>query len=336
MHYGRFHHHDAQGISIVKKIILLVWAFLLIACSATQEQPAPAPPVPSEEQISTQSVPGDQQFGAFSQPRNNGPAVVADLNAKWNQTSRNCFNSETAPSFLCSGVVIRGTTNGPGFNIWDPSPANVKKGFVAFSYMRQDSRFPALYSHANNGYIVTPVSELAGQLKFQYLCFFPIDGATEWRSDYGCGPHSLHGNRSASCASQAITTSTKFLTHYLAGATVREQKQCSFDVRDTSPDQTAVLFREALLAMPKIPKNGVNDENELVVRVWAKQAAANMPIKAFFYTSGSTPGWTQARQNQSAYYSQSGGKVVPVVMLTINKSTWAASFTYSGSDQIYP
>ncbi|KAB0502068.1 hypothetical protein [Pseudomonas lini] len=308
----------------MKKIILLVWAFLLVACSTQRE-----------EQVPLQSVSNEEQLAPLAQSRNNGAAVAADLNVKWSQTSRNCFNSETAPSFLCSGVVIRGTTYGDGYNVWDPSPGGVKNGFVAFSYMRQDSKFPALYGHANNGYIATPISELtAGQLRFQYLCFFPIDGATEWRSDNGCGQHSLHGAISRYCSSQGISNADQFVAHYMANTPVREQKQCSFDVRDTSTYQTAALFREGLLAMRRIPKNKVNDENELVVRVWNKQAPANMPIKSFFYTDAS--GLNQAKKNQNSYYSQTGGKIVPIVKLTINSSTWAALFSYSAADQVYP
>lgn len=117
----------------------------------------------------------------------------------------------------------------------------------------------------------------------------------------------------------------------MANTPVREQKQCSFDVRDSSPYKTAALFREAVAAMPRIPKNGLNDENELVVSVWAKQAAANMPIEAFFYTNAS--GLAQAKKNQSSYFDKAAGKIVPIVKLTIGTGQ-AASFSFNPGDQV--
>lgn len=304
----------------MKKMILALALSLLFACTSRHEEPATPLPA-NDEQLSTLSV-----------AANNGAAVAAALNTRYAQTSRNCFNSETAPSFLCSGIIIRGTTYGDNFNVWDPSPSSVSKGFVAFSYMRTDARFPALYSHSNNGYIVRPVANaLPGQIKLQYTCFFPIDGATEWRADKGCGQHSLHGAISRHCSQQGITTADQFVAHYMANTPVREQKQCSFDVRDSSPYKTAVLFREAVAAMPRIPKNGVNDENELVAGVWAKQAAANMPIEAFFYTNAN--GLVQAKKNQSSYFDKSAGKIVPIVKLTIGAGQ-AASFSFALGDQV--
>ncbi|MFJ4193733.1 hypothetical protein [Pseudomonas sp. NPDC089534] len=307
---------------IMRRVILALSISVLFACASKHEEPV------------SQDVAGaGSRVSSIMAAANNGAAVAAALNARYAQTSRNCFNSETAPSFLCSGIVIRGTTYGDTYNVWDPSPGSVKNGFVAFSYMRTDARFPALYRRANNGYIVHPVSELpAGQIKFQYNCFFPIDGATEWRADNGCGQHSLHGAISRYCSLQGVTTADQFMAHYMANTQAREQKQCSFDVRDSSPYQTAALFREAVAAMPRIPKNGLNDENELVVGVWAKQPAAKMPIEAFFYTNAS--GLVQAKKNQASYYTQAAGKIVPIIKLTIGASQ-AASFSYSSADQVH-
>lgn len=307
----------------MKRIILALAVSLLFAC--TQHETAPPPTTANSEQ----SAP-------LGRAANNGAAVAATLNSRYAQTTRNCFNSETAPIFLCSGIIVRATSTGATYNVWEPSDGQLSKGYVSFSYMRQDAKFPALYSHQNNGYIVRPLSAaVPGEITLKYNCFFPTDGATEWRADKGCGQHSIHGAISRYCSLQGITTANQFIDHYMSNTPVREQKQCSFDVRDSSPYQTAALFREALAAMPRIPKNGVNDENELIAMVWARQEAIKIPIEAFFYTSGSTPGWTQARFNQSAYYRASGGKIVPIVMLAINSSSWNATFTYSATDQVY-
>ncbi|AXI63639.1 hypothetical protein DLD99_25240 [Pseudomonas kribbensis] len=305
----------------MKKIILALAVSLLFAC--TQHETAPPPTTTSSEQV-----------GLMGLASNDGAAVAATLNARYAQTTRNCFNSETAPIFLCSGIVIRATTYGDGYNVWDPSPNNVSNGFVAFSYMRNDAKSPALYNHSNNGYIARPVSAaIPGQIKLQYTCFFPIDGATDGRADKGCGQHILHGAISRFCSLQGITTANQFVAHYMANTSAREQKQCSWDVRDNSPYQTAALFREALATMPRIPKNGRNDENELVSAVWAKQPAANMPIEAFFYTDAA--GLIQAKKNQSSYYAQANSIIVPVIKLTINSTSWAASFSYNPADQNY-
>ncbi|MFP0195396.1 hypothetical protein ACKJSM_09510 [Pseudomonas sp. PHC1] len=300
----------------MKQVILLVFMSLLFACASA--------PV---DQIATQSR-------TTTRTGNDGAAVATALNARYAQTSSNCFNSETAPVFLCRGIIIRATVYGDSYNVWDPSPVNISNGFVAFSYMSTDSRFPALYNRANNGFIVKPISQLtAGQLKYKAVCFYVIDGATDMRADGGCGQHAYHGAISRYCSLQGITTADQFIAHYMANTPVREQKQCSWDVRDNSPYQTAALFRQALAAMPRIPKNGRNDENELVVAVWTRQPAANMPIEAFFYTDAA--GLIQAKKNQSSYYTQANSKIVPIIKLTINATNWAASFSYNPADQNY-
>ncbi len=306
----------------MKAIIYLLICFSLASCAAPDvgRPPAVSPLV---------SVSGNALA-------NNGVVVAAELTRRYNLAYPNCWSSETAPAFLCSGVVIRGTRAGPGFNVWDPSPTAKQVGGVAFSYLRSDTRIPRLYSQVNNGYIVYPALDTpSGMLALQYLCYFPIDGATGLRKDNGCGEHKLWGAVSRYCSLQNIFTAEQFLAHYMAQPPYREQRQCSFDVRDNSPYKTAALFREAVRAMYMIPKNGVNDENELIVKVWTDKPAIEMPLEAFFYLAGSSSGLAEAKGNQKSFYEQTNGKILPIIKLTIPASQ-LATFQYVAADQVYP
>ncbi|MGC1331531.1 hypothetical protein [Pseudomonas sp.] len=267
---------------------------------------------------------------------NNGAAVAIELNRRYNLTYPNCWSSETAPAFLCSGVIIRATTYGDTWNVWDPSPLAVSVGGVSFSYMRNDARFPNIFPGTNNGYIVMPASATpGGYMLFNYLCFFPIDGASNNRSANGCGEHRLWGAISGYCSSQGVTTAEQFYANYLSHGQPYHQKQCSFDVHDNSPYQTARLFREGVRATPMLPPNNGYDENELIARVWTIQPASAMPIEAFFYLRGSADGLSQAKKNQQSYYGKTNGRIVPIISLSIAPTGYAATFQYSAADQMY-
>lgn len=302
---------DIKHEAFMKKLMAILFSLLMAAC------------VPHHDRT--------RSMETFSNP---GSAVVVELNRRYNLTYPNCWNSETAPSFLCSGVVVRGTYRG-NWNVWDPSPANVAKGGMAFSFLRKDSTMKNLYSGINNGFIVYPASATpANMLKLSYLCFFPVDSDTWNRADRGCGEHSAAPVVSRYCTSQNIFTAAQFAAHYNSFSSPQAKYECSFDVRDSSAYATASLFREGLKAMYLIPRNHVNSENELTVQTWSTQPAAKMPLEAFFFLSGNANGLVQAQENQRSFYEKSGGRIVPIVQLTIAASH-QASFQYDVNHQIY-
>lgn len=117
--------------------------------------------------------------------RPNGEEIAADLNRRYTETPVSCPDGK--PSYYCSGVTLRGTTNG-NFDPWDPSPNALRKGSQSFTYMRLDTRITALYR--NSGFIfLAPQQWSDKNQKPEYLCSFPHDAWTDQvgRPAKGCG-----------------------------------------------------------------------------------------------------------------------------------------------------
>ena len=118
-----------------------------------------------------------------SRPR--GEEVAADLNARYNDTSAACAGN--TPSYYCNGVTIRGTDNG-NYDPWDPSPTQVSKGSVSFSYLRKDSKVTKLAR--TSGYALLSQDQAIVQGKErEYLCSYAHDAWTDivGRPSFGCG-----------------------------------------------------------------------------------------------------------------------------------------------------
>ncbi|MDD1966876.1 hypothetical protein NPS29_16230 [Pseudomonas putida] len=117
--------------------------------------------------------------------RPGGEEVAADLNARYNDTRKTCDSD--LPSYYCNGVTIRGTVNG-GYDPWDPSPTQLTKGSMSFSYLRKDARVTQLFRPS--GYILLSQDNAIAQGKaYDYLCSYPHDGWTDLvgRPGLGCG-----------------------------------------------------------------------------------------------------------------------------------------------------
>lgn len=117
--------------------------------------------------------------------RPKGEEIADELNRRYTQTPVSCPDGK--PSYYCSGVTLRGTTNG-NFDPWDPSPNALRKGSQSFTYMRLDTRITALYR--NSGFIfLAPQQWSDKNQKPEYLCSFPHDAWTDQvgRPAKGCG-----------------------------------------------------------------------------------------------------------------------------------------------------
>lgn len=262
-----------------------------------------------------------------STPRNLGDEVQQELTRRYDDVRFDCGHP-TKPAFLCSGIIIRGTTYSEAYHSWDPSPASEESGGVSFSYLRQDANF---YVRYNNGYIFTSYDHAVDKLKPAVLCGFPIDGNTNSRPEAGCGQF-RNDLRSAPCQSLGVNTAAAWLANFdlvtLSGV-------CGFDLKQSLGAEATTAFDAMLKAKvvlaPPLDNNYVL--NELRLQVWPKGVGAQLPIEAFFYIFGSEKGRKDAQSDQLDFKAVTGISVPVIIVKPSRMADGRASFLYLASDQ---
>lgn len=264
-----------------------------------------------------------------------GHDIAAQLTADYNNAPGNC-GTDASPSLLCSGIMIRGTQPSDDYHSWDPSPASVTSGGVSFSYLRKDSKFNKLAYGYTNGLIFYPQQEApSDKVKIDTLCAFPIDSASENRSDKGCGEYSGHPE-SGICQSQNITNANQWFSHY-QDYNYQHASECGFDLRNTTQISISAAFNETIKSMATIADESFNTQNELRVGTWSSDIdPTKLPLEAFFYLKG-TNGLAGAQHDQKDFYQTTGGGIVPIVQIDLPDSAGQdVIFTYSPDDQVVP
>lgn len=260
-----------------------------------------------------------------------GETAVAQLSGWYGKRVENC-GSLTRPAFLCSGVTLRATDTQPSFRPWDPSPDAIAKGGISAAWFRSDMNVPD--TTLPNGFILFPQSEApAGTTQIEVLCAFPFDGDT-WsrRTLQGCGPHPTNTDRSRPCQDLGITTAEQWLANNDTPGHTRHSHQCGWDVRIGSP-ATADRFMQNSRARAALPWNLWRFTSELILRTWANDMGASLPIHSFFYRAGNAQGLENAKNDQIRYFNLYG-KALPVVRLTMPTSQGGtAQFAYDSGEQ---
>ncbi|AZL66548.1 MULTISPECIES: hypothetical protein [Pseudomonas] len=309
-----------------RNYVALLLLFLLAACAPLVEKP----PAPVSPPIGVEQAP--PTLSAAQSLRLRGPAAAAQLKGWYDQTADNC-GSATRPSFLCSGVMLRGTLSRQSYFPWDPSPGSVASGGVSFAWIRTDTNFRDLPMNYNNGFIFYPVLDTpAGKNSdIQIMCSFPFDGWTDIRNQQGCGTTTQYPTQSRPCSDQGINTGQQWITHFNAAAD-KYKAQCGWNVREGQPN-TADRFKQSTVGRSLITTSHWYGNNELRLATWAAGTGAQLPIQSFFYVAG-TAGLASAQDDQRRYY-QAYNQVVPVIQLTFASNKNAkASFIYNESDQV--
>lgn len=121
---------------------------------------------------------------AIVDSRPSGEQVAADLNTRYEDTRTTCDNN--TPAYYCNGVMSRGTINST-YDPWDPSPTQITKGSISFTYLRRDASITDPYR--DSGLLVLSQQEAINQGKqHDVVCSFPHDGWTDVaRTNLGCG-----------------------------------------------------------------------------------------------------------------------------------------------------
>lgn len=260
------------------------------------------------------------------------PQIITDLQQEYNALPDNCGGTES-PAFLCSGLFIRGTVASDDYHSWDPSPGSVTSGGVSFSWLRKDSKFNKLAYGYVNGFILTPQQDATqDKIDMSVLCAFPVDGATDHRSDAGCGEYTGHPESTA-CQSQGIYTADDWYQHYITFDS-NHASQCGFGLDSRYP-HISDAFNQTILSMAKISTESFNEQNEARIATWAQGIPQQLPLQAFFYLNGSASGLQGAQHDQNDFYQQTAGMVLPIVNITLPQSPdQDVVFSYFESDQV--
>lgn len=269
-----------------------------------------------------------------------GPETATFLTTLYNRKFPNCNNTDSQPSFLCSGVTLRVTVKDPNntYKVWDPSPASVTSGGVAFSYLRADANFGRLAYGYGNGYILYPIfGAPVDKIDLDYLCSYPMDAWTLERSKTRpCSPHPTYPTQSQLCQYAGVTTAQQWTNVWNIAGGNKNLRQCGFDVSDDRNNYAGPAFYQSVLARNLIGSTAFNGHNEITIKTWTAGRPNVFPLMAFFFIAGGTnEGLADAQYNQRDFYNSTNPKiVVPIIRLTPATSiTGSATFTYNAADQ---
>ncbi len=261
-----------------------------------------------------------------------GAATVAELTRRYHDDRDNC-GAEWLAQYRCAGVLLRGTSTSSAYNTWEPNPATVEAGRgMTFSYLGLSAPLPMTIG--SKGYIAYP-GQLAPDYKFKldFLCAFPVSGASSHRDAKGCGQHKLQEG-SRACFEERVFSAEQYRQKYLVAAADAplQQRQCGFSLRHASGNSSAHAFRQMLKLTQEVPYSGANDQNELLAdNPPAGTTSAQWPIEAFYYNKAD--GLEGAQIDQRNYFDKSG-IMLPIIRITLPvRGQSEALFEYLPSDQ---
>lgn len=308
------------------------WALLALCLACASCTPKAPPPSATQGTRADHTAEG-QATAAAMQARFDAVLDSDPLNA-------NCDGPRT-PVFLCSGILLRGTSAfSTAYHAWNPNPNSTKPGGVSFSYMRRDASFNKLAYGYTHGFTVWPIFHLpAGKFEMEVLCYFPMDGATDLRSDAGCGPHRDHPVESVPCQQKnpPIVTGAAWLEDYEdapAGTSKRDQS-CGFTMV-TGTANSAAIFKEAMHVLDLNRGAFFTSQDETIIATWQPNLEATIPLESFFYVSNLS-GLQDSKSDQNDFYVTSGGIWRPVIRVTLPQAPGAeATFVFRPEDQAVP
>lgn len=306
-------------------VFCMVWMSILAGCATTRPGAAAVGSTGAAPQVTV---------------REDGPTVERHLRARFAETFDGCKSASGAlwPTFMCSGILMRGTGDYGEFRPWNPKPGSD----VAFVWLRQDSNFRG--SWKTNGFIFLPkfYADKFGDHSIYINCAFVADAYTWIRSQRGCGPTNSYPAESAPCDKVGVTTAEQYRDKY-EPSNWFDQRICGFTMTQGSGVDTRKGFLEMRRAMRMMGAASFNEWNELVVAEWP-QDQANLPLEAFYYianpsncATGQCPpvdtGRTVARKDQRSLMGATG-RWIPIIRITLASSVDAsAAFDYIAGDQ---
>ncbi|HEY0332378.1 MAG TPA: DUF2599 domain-containing protein [Stenotrophomonas sp.] len=277
------------------------------------------------------AVAGAAHFGPAQAA--NGAETAKLLNLMYQDTRQDC-GSTSRPAFLCSGVLLRGTTPSTAYQFYSVSPVNQARGGVSASYLRKDAKFKQLAFGYKSGFIFDSVLDNPGDhVDYKVLCAYPLDAASSDRQKNGCGDSSRTAAREDFCDQLGIRTAEKWLELYRKSGSLAHSAQCAFDVRQGKAVGTAKMFYENIRAMALLGDTSFNENNELVLAPWTIDVPRSPSILASFFTDEA--GVEGARLSQIQWYIASKStQVLPAIHMKLPQTQQQdAKFTYAEAKQ---
>lgn len=266
-----------------------------------------------------------------------GTDIARELNTRYAEKVENC-GSNSRPSFLCSGVLLRGVdSSGTNYNSWDLSDSVIASGGVTFSFLRNDDKFTRFSNNRVNGFIFYPILNTpTGKQQIEVLCSFPLQADPAHRAQQGCGAHSSYLTSSRKCheLSTPVTTAAEWRDHFeTTGIENRNEHQCGFDVSDNINQYSAANFNASIAARKLVSAAYQAEQGDVRMALWKNGTGSTLPVEAFFYLQGNSAGLAGAQYDQRQFNANTG-IVLPVIALKLPASmNDQASFSFNQADQ---
>jgi len=265
-----------------------------------------------------------------------GEKVLCFIKFDYNSDPSRCDQDDNKPGFMCSGIIIRGTTSdlNRDYYSWNPSPASVESGGVSFSFLRKDSRFKKLAYDYVNGLIFYP-ADFTPQGKdstIKVLCGFPLDAGTDKRSDSGCNRYS-NIEMSKLCILQDIYTASQWFDNNYMKSGGNLYHYCGFVLYSADNSiNTSQQFDAMIKAQILLKDIAFNMQNEFRLATW-EQNKIDIPLEAFFYISASSSGLTSAQLDQQTFFIHYN-EFIPIIEVSLPAVEGLdAEFHYNLQDQ---
>ncbi|MHB9652719.1 hypothetical protein ACX92S_13745 (plasmid) [Enterococcus faecalis] len=262
------------------------------------------------------------------------------LTSQYNDTRSNCSYGKAV--YECSGILMRGLyfQGGDYYVPWSVSPKAQQRGNVlSFTYLRKDvgfQRFPFRYTV---GFIPYPLEKIrqngSKRIPLKPLCYFPTDGYTDYRDEFGCGKtkevvlrdrfYVANTRYSRRCQDIGVRTFDRWVFHYgNSHKNLFYQEQCGLDLRN---DKYASGNTMIGIQATRYIQNVTNTfrHPEIVTSGWPTEEEGldvkKVPFMAFFYIDNSGVQSLQvARKMQKDYFDKTG-LFVPVVRVRLPLSS---------------
>lgn len=259
-----------------------------------------------------------------------GPAVVAELTARYNNKAVNC-GTAAAPAYMCSGVLATTTSSVPPVHAWDAMDTTAyRHGQITAAFLRADAKMKHGPMYTNAGFILKPTQKIMpDELTPNILCFSPSFNYHGDRDQQGCGGlETVLGAQgyylARPCQAQGVNTAEQWHNSaYAANVNAhgfdnpgsRPSFACAFDVRPSLKEGATAAFNEVMKL-----RNQLRDQwsahhdnpNVLSIGIWPLDSGEKLPIEAFYYAA--PEGKTKAQNDQRDFFKETG-RSIPLIMI---------------------
>lgn len=253
-----------------------------------------------------------------------GQPVADRLNALYANTVDDCSGQS---AYRCSGVVVRVLDRSvQDLQPLDPSPTQIARDGVSFTFLRKDLNIATLYEVGWAGYTLDMRND-TGFVPMRARCMFVANGGTSSRPD-ACGY--AKGDmtptlKSRPCAPQGVLTPEAWGAHF--ASLPNKNYSCGFAT-------SAQEFRLSMASRAFIPEDSLFRRlwNELVIGAWTQEEVRRLPVEAVFYKPNESIPLRRVQRVQCQIYFATG-RPVPLLKLDLAAADGVV-FSFDPAEQI--